>query len=87
MFGLTLLDLLGIIGLGALLIPYLMILLDCWKMTDYKFYLFNILGAGSLLINGILTPLFIIYPILNAVWTIGTIFQLIKEYLRRKKNR
>jgi len=77
-------DLLGIIGLGMLLSAYIPTLFGKLKPDTYRFMFMNLIGGFSLMLNGFLANIFIVYPLLNLIWTIGTTFQILRKYWKKR---
>ena len=81
---------LGIIGMIALVTCYISMLAGKLQPSSYKFLFGNLLGAVCLMLNGFGTPsirdsLLIVYPILNVIWTGGTLFQIYREWKKRRE--
>jgi len=81
-----LITLMGIVGMISLVICYVSMLIGKLKPSSYKFLFGNLVGGILLMLNGFLTPgMLLVYPILNLVWTIGTLIQIYREWQKRKK--
>lgn len=80
---------LGIVGMVALVICYVSMLFGKLKGDSYKFLFGNLVGAVCLMINGfgLLSGAMLVYPLLNVVWTFGTLIQIYRECRSRRKLR
>jgi len=75
---------LGIAGTVALVVCYVLMLTGKLKPNSYKFLFGNLIGGFCLMLNGFLSGILLAYPLLNVVWTVGTIIQILRKWKRRK---
>lgn len=80
---------LGIIGMLMLVMAYVPMLVGKLSSNSYKFLFANLFGGACLMLNGFLSGILIAYPILNVIWTFGTLIQICREWRTRhvKKER
>lgn len=78
---------LGIVGMIALVICYVSMLFGKLKSNSYKFLFGNLIGGVCLMLNGFLSGILLAYPLLNVVWTFGTLIQIYREWKSRRKLR
>jgi len=78
---------LGIIGMIMLVLAYVTMIAGKLTPSSYKFLFANLVGGASLMLNGFLSGILIAYPILNVVWTFGTLIQIYREWRKRRNGK
>lgn len=76
---------LGIVGMIFLVVSYISMLGKKLNPDSYKFLFGNLVGGFCLMLNGFLTRILLAYPLLNVVWTVGTLIQIYRKWNREKK--
>ena len=74
---------LGITGMIALVVCYVSMLSGRLNPDSYKFLFGNLVGGFCLMLNGFLSGILLAYPILNVVWTVGTVIQIYRKWKRK----
>jgi hypothetical protein len=72
-------DIIGVLGMSALVGAYFLLLLGKLKPNSLWFLLSNLLGALFLMVNGIMINAPWFYPFINLVWVVGTVYQIIRR--------
>ena len=80
-------DIIGIMGMLSLIVPYLLLLFRKIHSCSYPFLFSNLIGALLLFTNGLMIGVPWFYPLINSTWAVGTIYQIIHEWRTRKKKK
>ena len=75
---------LGIAGMIALVICYVSMLSGRLNPNSYKFLFGNLIGGFCLMLNGFLSGILLAYPLLNVIWTGGTLVQIYRKWKRER---
>jgi hypothetical protein len=78
-------DIIGVIGMSALVGAYFLLLFGKWKANSYRFLFSNLFGSTFLMINGLMIGAPWFYPFINLVWMVGTTYQIFKERRAKKQ--
>ena len=78
----TLGEILGSVGVTILLLAFLMNLLQKWKQDSLPYILLNIVGAGLSCASSVVIRFFP-FIILEATWTLVSVFALLK-YIKQR---
>lgn len=78
---------LGIVGMIFLVLSYVTMLSGKVSPHSYKFLFGNLIGGACLMLNGFLSGILLAYPLLNVVWTFGTLIQIYREWRSRRNLR
>lgn len=75
---------LGIVGMICLVVCYVLMLGKKLNPDSYKFLFGNLVGGFCLMLNGFLSKILLAYPLLNVVWTFGTLIQIYRKWKRER---
>lgn len=75
---------LGIVGMVFLVVCYVSMLSRKLNPDSYKFLFGNLIGGACLMLNGFLSGILLAYPLLNVVWTFGTLIQIYRKWRRER---